>query len=70
MYIQTLPPGLEVARLEAIENFSNHLTSEISLALHSDGFFEPKYWDDYLAIKYKCQEASNKFYVALHEISK
>jgi hypothetical protein len=70
MYEQSLAPELEIARLDTIEKFSNLLTAEITLAQHQDGFFEQKYWKDYLVSKYQYQNASNKFYVLLHEISK
>ncbi len=70
MYVQSLSPELEIARLDAVDKFSKHLMAEISLAQHSNGFFEHKYWHDFLATKYQSQAAANKFYILLHEISK
>jgi hypothetical protein len=61
---------LETARLEVIEKYSDHLAAEVTLARQGGGFFERKYWNDYLHAKYSCQEAANKFYVLLHELSK
>ena len=70
MYTQILSPELENARLEAVDKFAILLTAEISLAQHGGGFFEQKFWHDYLLKKYDCQDSSNRFYVLLHEISK
>jgi len=70
MYIQQASPDLEIARLAMVEKFSRYLLAEICLAQHGGGYFEQKYWNDYLSTKYQCQDASNKFYILLHEISK
>jgi hypothetical protein len=70
MYVQTPSPELETAKLDAVKSFSKLLTAEITLAQHGNGFFEPKYWCDYLIAKYECQASSNKFYVLVHEMSK
>ena len=61
---------LEVSRLDVIEKLSQYLAAEVLLAQNGGGFFDPKYWRDYLYTKYQYQEASNKFYVLLHELSK
>jgi hypothetical protein len=70
MYLQKLSPALEESRLEAVDKFSKHLLSEISLAQHGNSFYERNYWENYLVTKYQGQDALNKFYVLLHEISK
>jgi len=62
--------GLEGARVDSIDKFSKHLASEINLAKNGNGFFEPKFWTDYLATKHAYQDAMNKFYNLLHELSK
>ncbi len=61
---------IDLARLDAIDKYSNHLIAEISLAQNGDGFFDKKYWYYYLSTKYQCQEAQNKFQILLHELSK
>jgi hypothetical protein len=66
-----LPPDLlEASRLDVIEKFSQHLFAEVLLAKSGGGFYDPKYWRDYLYTKYQYQNASNEFYVLLHELSK
>jgi hypothetical protein len=56
--------------LDTVEKYAALLTAEIVLAKHCDGFFDQKHWHNYLDAKYQCQEASNKFYILLHELSK
>lgn len=70
MHAQPPFPELETARLAAIESFAKLLSAEVRLAQNGDGFFEQKYWYDYLTTKYNSQQASNRFYILLHEISK
>ena len=70
MYTQTLSLEIEIAKLDAVKSYSNMPAAEITLAQHGNGFFDPKYWCDYLTAKYKSQNASNRFYVLVHEISK
>ena len=67
---QSVLSPLDEARTDVEEKFSTYLKSEISLTQHDDGFFEKKYWFDHLSAKYQFQEAQNKFYIVLHELSK
>jgi len=61
---------VEQARLDFIRKFSNHLDSEVALARHGGGFFDRKYWDNFIATKIEYQKESNKFYTILHELAK
>ena len=61
---------LEKARIDVLDRYSDHLLAEVTLAQQGAGFFEIKYWNDYLRAKYCCQDATNNFYVLLHELSK
>lgn len=61
---------LEISRLEVVEKFSKHLAAEVRLARKGDGFFESKYWSDFLTTKTEWQSASNRFYILLHELAK
>jgi hypothetical protein len=70
MHVKHPNTGLEEARLRAIDVFSAHLTSEIVLAQNADGFFDKRYWNDYLDSKYAYQNSMNEFYCLLHELSK
>lgn len=70
MYTPELSPELERAHLDAVDKFSQHLRAEITLAQQGDGFFEKKYWQDFLIRKQESQAAANKFYILLHELSK
>ena len=61
---------VETARQAFIEKFANHLDAEIALARHDGGFFDRKYWDNFIATKIEYQKESNKFYTVLHELAK
>ena len=67
--LEVVNNALEQARLDSIDKFSKHLISEINLAQNGNGFFDKKYWDDYLKTKYAHQNAMNIFYNLLHELS-
>ena len=67
---QRLPDTLEEARLDVVEKFAIYLTAEILLARQGDGFFDRKYWSNFLSTKTHWQDASNRFYILLHELAK
>ena len=61
---------LDLARLYCIDKFSLHLSSEITLAKNGDGFYDRKYYTNYLETKFAHQNAMNEFYNLLHELAK
>jgi len=67
---QETPDLVENARLDAIEKYAEHLTAEVALARQDGGFFDRKYWDEFLVTQTQWQSASNTFYTMLHELSK
>lgn len=67
---QQAEDAVESARLAYLEKFSNQLITEVTLARQDGGFFDRKYWDDFIAAKVACQKESNKFYTILHELAK
>ena len=65
------PPhdSLEQSRLDVVEKYSKYLVAEVTLTRQADGFFDKKYWDDYLHSKTQWQAAANHFYTLLHELA-
>lgn len=61
---------LELSRLDCIDKFSLHLISEVALAKNGDGFFDRKFYSDYLETKFAHQNAMNEFYNLIHELAK
>jgi hypothetical protein len=66
---QSLQELLEKSRLDVLEKYSKYLKAEETLARQANGFFDKKYWEDFLLSKTQWQEAANNFYTLLHELA-